>query len=78
MRRPALRLKLREKSREPQCLSAKEVAMWRRNELTHDDDDRSGLWDRDGDAFWILYAVIGWAVAYLLYLSSSTSFQLGL
>ena len=52
--------------------------MSRRNELSHDDEDRGGRWDRDGDAIWILYAVIGWAVAYLLYLSSSTSFQLGL
>ncbi|HUI18123.1 MAG TPA: hypothetical protein VL244_10685 [Alphaproteobacteria bacterium] len=52
--------------------------MSRRNELTHDDEDRGGRWDRDGDAIWILYAVIGWAVAYLFYLSGSISFQLGL
>ena len=52
--------------------------MLSRNALSHDDDDPSDRRDRHGDAFWILYAVIGWAVAYLLYLSSSTTFQLGL
>ena len=52
--------------------------MLSRKALSHDDDDRRGRWEPHGDALWILYAVIGWAVAYLLYLSSSTSFQLGL
>jgi hypothetical protein len=52
--------------------------MLSRRAMPHDHAERSEHWSRYGDAFWILYAVIGWAVAYLLYLSSSTTFQLGL
>ena len=53
----------------------KEVAMSSRKAMPHDDASRT---DRDGEALWIFYAVIGWAIAYLLYLSSSSTFQLGL
>lgn len=53
-----------------------------RNAVPYDDANRTDRWIRDGDAlwdaFWILYAVIGWAIAYLLFLSSSSTFQLGL
>ncbi|HKO07670.1 MAG TPA: hypothetical protein VJ487_08135 [Alphaproteobacteria bacterium] len=56
----------------------KEVAMSSRKAMSHDDASRTDRWVRDGDALWILYAVIGWAIAYLLYLSSSSTFQLGL
>jgi hypothetical protein len=56
----------------------REVAMLSRTAMPHDDASRSDRRVRDGDVLWILYAVIGWAVAYLLYLSSSSTFQLGL
>ena len=49
-----------------------------RKAMPHDDASRTDRSVRDGDALWIFYAVIGWAIAYLLYLSSSSTFQLGL
>ncbi|HXQ67070.1 MAG TPA: hypothetical protein VN980_10890 [Alphaproteobacteria bacterium] len=53
-----------------------------RKAMPHDDASRTDHWVRDGDAlwdaFWILYTVIGSASAYLLYLSSSSTFQPGL
>ncbi|HYB57302.1 MAG TPA: hypothetical protein VEK12_14105 [Alphaproteobacteria bacterium] len=53
-----------------------------RKAVLHDDASTTDRWVRDGDAlwdtYWILYAVIGCAIAYLLCLSSSSTFQLGL
>ncbi len=60
----------------------KEVAMSSRKAMLHDDAGRTDRWVRHGDAlwdaYWILYGVVGWAIAYLLFLSSSSTFRLGL
>ena len=56
----------------------KEVAMLSRKAMSHDDASRSDGWVHDDDKFYTFYAVIGWAIVYLLYLSNSVTFQLGL
>lgn len=56
----------------------KEVAMLSHKATSHDDASRRDGWAHDDGAFYILYAVIGWAIVYLLYLSNSVTFQLGL
>ncbi|MFI4987096.1 MAG: hypothetical protein ACHQF3_06630 [Alphaproteobacteria bacterium] len=61
-----------------ELLLPKEVTVVARKFARSQDSTASGRSSRAAEALWIVYSVVGWATVYLLYLSGSMHFRLGL